>query len=140
MVENPTEAALLRLHLGFNGRYHGTSVASQCNGMAESEGFEPPIALRRCLISSQVHSTGLCQLSYLYKLTPKKPERKARLPAELNHSLHNIEDLSTCPQTCNECCLSLYVRRNIAHRRAFCSSGERAGTGLTSFVTYWKLI
>jgi|HubBroStandDraft_5_1064220.scaffolds.fasta_scaffold234755_1 hypothetical protein len=31
--------------------------------MAESEGFEPPIALRRCLISSQVHSTGLCQLS-----------------------------------------------------------------------------
>jgi len=34
--------------------------------MAESEGFEPPIALRRCLISSQVHSTGLCQLSALY--------------------------------------------------------------------------
>ena len=31
--------------------------------MAESEGFEPPIALRLCLISSQVHSTGLCQLS-----------------------------------------------------------------------------
>ncbi len=34
-------------------------------GMAESEGFEPPIALRLCLISSQVHSTGLCQLSVL---------------------------------------------------------------------------
>ena len=33
--------------------------------MAESEGFEPPIALRLCLISSQVHSTGLCQLSAL---------------------------------------------------------------------------
>ena len=33
--------------------------------MAESEGFEPPIALRLCLISSQVHSTGLCQLSTL---------------------------------------------------------------------------
>ena len=33
--------------------------------MAESEGFEPPIALRLCLISSQVHSTGLCQLSVL---------------------------------------------------------------------------
>ena len=31
--------------------------------MAESEGFEPPIALRLCLISSQVHSTGLCHLS-----------------------------------------------------------------------------
>ena len=34
--------------------------------MAESEGFEPPIALRLCLISSQVHSTGLCQLSALF--------------------------------------------------------------------------
>ena len=33
-----------------------------CN-MAEREGFEPPIALRLCLISSQVHSTGLCHLS-----------------------------------------------------------------------------
>ncbi len=33
--------------------------------MAESEGFEPPIVLRLCLISSQVHSTGLCQLSVL---------------------------------------------------------------------------
>jgi hypothetical protein len=33
--------------------------------MAESEGFEPPIDLRLCLISSQVHSTGLCQLSVL---------------------------------------------------------------------------
>ena len=31
--------------------------------MAEREGFEPPIALRLCLISSQVHSTGLCHLS-----------------------------------------------------------------------------
>jgi hypothetical protein len=29
------------------------------NVMAESEGFEPPIALRLCLISSQVHSTTL---------------------------------------------------------------------------------
>ena len=33
--------------------------------MAEREGFEPPIALRLCLISSQVHSTGLCHLSAL---------------------------------------------------------------------------
>ena len=32
-------------------------------GLAEREGFEPPIALRLCLISSQVHSTGLCHLS-----------------------------------------------------------------------------
>jgi hypothetical protein len=31
--------------------------------MAEREGFEPPIPFRVCLISSQVHSTGLCHLS-----------------------------------------------------------------------------
>ncbi len=37
--------------------------------MAESEGFEPPIDLRLCLISSQVHSTGLCQLSALFTAT-----------------------------------------------------------------------
>lgn len=33
--------------------------------MAESEGFEPPVAFRLRLISSQVHSTGLCHLSVL---------------------------------------------------------------------------
>jgi hypothetical protein len=33
------------------------------NKMAESEGFEPPVPFRVRLISSQVHSTGLCQLS-----------------------------------------------------------------------------
>ncbi len=33
------------------------------NLLAEREGFEPPIPLRVCLISSQVHSTGLCHLS-----------------------------------------------------------------------------
>ena len=31
--------------------------------MAEREGFEPPMELPPCLISSQVHSTGLCHLS-----------------------------------------------------------------------------
>jgi hypothetical protein len=34
--------------------------------MAEREGFEPPIPVKVCLISSQVHSTGLCHLS-LYR-------------------------------------------------------------------------
>ena len=33
--------------------------------MAERGRFELPIALRLCLISSQVHSTGLCHLSVL---------------------------------------------------------------------------
>ena len=37
--------------------------------MAEREGFEPPIALRLCLISSQVHSTGLCHLSAYIQFT-----------------------------------------------------------------------
>jgi hypothetical protein len=40
--------------------------------MAEREGFEPPIALRLCLISSQVHSTGLCHLS-----APGRPNRRS---------------------------------------------------------------
>ena len=41
--------------------------------VAESEGFEPPIDLRLCLISSQVHSTGLCQLSVrlVYRSLPR---------------------------------------------------------------------
>ncbi len=39
------------------------STVSLLLSMAEREGFEPPIALRLCLISSQVHSTGLCHLS-----------------------------------------------------------------------------
>jgi hypothetical protein len=34
--------------------------------MAERGRFELPIALRLCLISSQVHSTGLCHLSAFY--------------------------------------------------------------------------
>ncbi len=40
-----------------------STVAIEKQEMAEREGFEPPIALRLCLISSQVHSTGLCHLS-----------------------------------------------------------------------------
>ena len=35
--------------------------------MAEREGFEPPIPLRVCLISSQVHTTGLCHLSAYFQ-------------------------------------------------------------------------
>ena len=31
--------------------------------LAEREGFEPPIPVKVCLISSQVQSTGLCHLS-----------------------------------------------------------------------------
>src|SRR5580658_4265320 len=61
--------------------------------MAEREGFEPPIALRLCLISSQVHSTGLCHLSAysvfsfcpsflsLFSLRRSRNSRRSRLRA-----------------------------------------------------------
>ena len=53
--------------------------------MAESEGFEPPIALRLCLISSQVHSTGLCQLSVPLSYIEERPsENVAPAPASLD--------------------------------------------------------
>ena len=53
-----------------NKGYHfstGNKKPATCAGfsnMAESEGFEPPEGLTLRLISSQVHSTGLCQLSW----------------------------------------------------------------------------
>jgi hypothetical protein len=52
--------------------------------VAEREGFEPPIAFRLCLISSQVHSTGLCHLSALLRYLFCCPYRISpffRLPA-----------------------------------------------------------
>ena len=52
-----------KLHTKKN-RAHDRPLRIDSNDlMAEREGFEPPIALRLCLISSQVHSTGLCHLS-----------------------------------------------------------------------------
>lgn len=43
--------------------------------MAERGRFELPIALRLCLISSQVHSTGLCHLSaFVYSILRDTPE------------------------------------------------------------------
>ena len=47
--------------------------------MAEREGFEPPIPLRVCLISSQVHSTGLCHLS-VRSTSPRIEAGAHRLP------------------------------------------------------------
>jgi hypothetical protein len=40
-------------------------ILNNLESMAEREGFEPPVPLRVRLISSQVHSTGLCHLSAL---------------------------------------------------------------------------
>jgi hypothetical protein len=45
------------LELGVIPKYLGS--------MAEREGFEPPIPVKVWLISSQLHSTGLCHLSVL---------------------------------------------------------------------------
>ncbi len=47
--------------------------------MAERGGFEPPIDLRLCLISSQVHSTGLCHLSVLWAVRIISAEHGLRL-------------------------------------------------------------
>jgi hypothetical protein len=38
-------------------------IYNNLDSLAEREGFEPPIPVKVCLISSQVHSTGLCHLS-----------------------------------------------------------------------------
>ena len=51
--------------------------------MAEREGFEPPIALRLWLISSQLHSTGLCHLS--------GPEIHLTLPRTITNAPLNKE-------------------------------------------------
>jgi hypothetical protein len=59
--------------------------------VAEREGFEPPIALRLCLISSQVHSTGLCHLSAWVGLFPIW--RVRRLPSALSAILRAIPSL-----------------------------------------------
>ena len=62
--------------------------------MAESEGFEPPIDLRLCLISSQVHSTGLCQLSALFyfisglRVTASSLDRQRRFRPLLGLSIY----------------------------------------------------
>jgi hypothetical protein len=50
--------------------------------VAEREGFEPPVPLRVRLISSQVHSTGLCHLSAFNSLLVKEhPLQSAAQPS-----------------------------------------------------------
>ena|GEM_PF-6480672 len=41
------------------------TLKGMTKAVAERGGFEPPIPVKVCLISSQVHSTGLCHLSVL---------------------------------------------------------------------------
>ena len=55
----------------FSGLYEWDGLCRTIGNtiMAESEGFEPPVAFRLRLISSQVHSTGLCQLSTVLSAT-----------------------------------------------------------------------
>src|ERR1035437_6755914 len=94
--------------------------------MAEREGFEPPIALRLCLISSQVHSTGLCHLS-AFSLPSVIDTTGRRLP--LSSSWRNApgvqkripdgqrQDATSPPlvyrQMCNGCNAGLGRRRRV---------------------------
>ncbi len=61
--------------------------------MAESEGFEPPIGLLLCLISSQVHSTGLCQLSDFISIAVERVSGN-----EANHI--RIVEIEPIPHEC----------------------------------------
>jgi hypothetical protein len=62
----------------------GFLLMSPSKFMAEREGFEPPIPVKVCLISSQVHSTGLCHLS-VYSVT-ESIRRKQFPDAEIIYS------------------------------------------------------
>ena len=52
-----------KLHTKKNRAHDRPLLVYSNDLMAEREGFEPPVPLRVRLISSQVHSTGLCHLS-----------------------------------------------------------------------------
>src|SRR5476651_1067131 len=59
--------------IGYSGRWRRTS-AVEIEGLAEREGFEPPIRLPVCRISSAVHSTALPPL--------RSPKGAAKAPDE----------------------------------------------------------
>jgi hypothetical protein len=56
--------------------------------MAEREGFEPPIPVKVWLISSQLHSTGLCHLSAFGRRLPSTTYGASRLAVSLINSVH----------------------------------------------------
>ena len=60
-LENRTRASLLGQLLGQRLRRFESTLSFKCLrlSMAEREGFEPPIGLHLCRISSAVHSTTL---------------------------------------------------------------------------------
>ena len=72
---------------------NGSNIQYLNSLMAEREGFEPPIAFRLCLISSQVHSTGLCHLSALFSTTypavVNRPEYWCQLWYQFEFQLHS---------------------------------------------------
>src|ERR1700730_12850860 len=61
------EALAAELARSFAASHFSTSETFACmrliGRLAEREGFEPPIPVKVWLISSQLHSTGLCHLS-----------------------------------------------------------------------------
>jgi hypothetical protein len=100
-------------------------VLEEC--MAEREGFEPPIALRLWLISSQLHSTGLCHLSspeirFYLTVTASRSAALVEWLFTEEHSAANLRETKTA------CCLphskrstpaSLYPRRDFTASAAF---------------------
>ena len=89
--------------------------------MAESEGFEPPIALRLCLISSQVHSTGLCQLSAL---------------SHAGSFTYTIERLAL--NAANPASVTVPVQLTpICRRRLHCEQAQDTYVASSSQVTLW---
>ena len=72
--EKRNSLAILEIQIKINGAGEGNRTLVRSMGssysaielrppMAEREGFEPPIPVRVCMISSHVHSTRLCHLS-----------------------------------------------------------------------------
>src|SRR5258707_6076291 len=53
------------------GHYYYAKSISYASCMAEREGFEPPIGLHLCRISSAVHSTTLPPLQTPWRLIPQ---------------------------------------------------------------------
>ena len=95
-------------------------------GMAEREGFEPPIRLPVCRISSAVHSTTLppLQCFEIYSVFGSTQSLLQPLLPKLlpNASIFNLEAFSSDPKCRIEslCCVSLHIVGNVriqVHRR-----------------------
>ena len=77
--------------------------------LAEREGFEPPIALRLCLISSQVHSTSSATSPRLYCFCcPHQLIASAPQPLPVYRQILIVVQDTSCPIK-DALCMSLLV-------------------------------